>query len=325
MSSSQCIATHYMREIKIILYCTRITLYLVYVLVHSVIINIELYNPQETKALFSIKDGPYPDKLNMLVGSSETIRVLSTKRSSQDNDELKIRQWIAGVIDGDGYFGISKKGYCSLEIVMEVRDIACLYKIKNRYGGTVTPLSHAQAVRYRLHHLDGIKQVINDLNGLLLNPVRISQFSKICDLYNISKLDSIALEYHSRYLAGLVDSDGSIYMNIISQQVFITISQKNRYLLDIICSVYGGTVYSANKNNTAFKWIVSRRGEVLDLVDNYFHWNSCVSAKNKRFGMIKEFYKLSSLGATKSTFDSPLGKSLLSFKDRWDRYDGNID
>lgn len=72
----------------------------------------------------------------MLVGSSETVRVFSTNRtildrvlpliSTQGIEDLKIRQWIAGIIDGDGYFGISKKGYCSLEIVMELRDIACL-------------------------------------------------------------------------------------------------------------------------------------------------------------------------------------------------------
>jgi hypothetical protein len=52
--------------------------------------------------------------------------------------------------DGDGYFGISKTGYCSLEIVMEPRDITCLYKIKNRYGGSIKTTYHAAAVRYPL-------------------------------------------------------------------------------------------------------------------------------------------------------------------------------
>jgi hypothetical protein len=40
-----------------------------------------------------------------------------------------------------------------------------------------------------------------------------------------------------------------------------------------------------------------------------------VSAKNKRFGMVKEFYRLSSIGATKATIDSPLGLSLLKLKE----------
>jgi hypothetical protein len=39
--------------------------------------------------------------------------------------------------------------------------------------------------------------------------------------------------------------------------------------------------------------------------------------------MTKEFYRLSSLGATKATLDSPLGKSMLLFKENWDKYDSS--
>jgi len=35
----------------------------------------------------------------------------------------KFHQWLAGLIDGDGCFLLSKKGYASLEIVMETRDM----------------------------------------------------------------------------------------------------------------------------------------------------------------------------------------------------------
>jgi len=339
-TSKHCYVTHYMREKNYNLYCTRVTLMatsliiLYYVVTYSVIINIELFNPQEINAL-SCNNSFIG--LSLLVRSSETTRVFSTDHSLppplfkkikeegglQYNVELKNRQWIAGLIDGDGYFGVSKKNYCSLEIVVEPRDIACLMKVKNRYGGSVKSTSHADAVRYRLHHNEGIKQVINDLNGLFYNPTRINQFQKICILHNIKYIEPMPLDYNSRYLAGLFDSDGSIYLNIKSQQVFITISQKSRVLLDIVSSVYGGTVYSANASNTAFKWTVSRKSDNLNLINNYFHWNGCVSAKNKRFGMVKEFYRLSSIGATKATIDSPLGESLLKFKENWDKYNIN--
>jgi len=136
---------------------------------------------------------------------------------------------------------------------MDSRDLACLMKIKDRYGGSVKPCSHAKAVRYRLHHLLGIVSVAKDLNGLPLNPVRIEQFKKICLSVGIDYIAPSALQYDSRYLAGLFDSDGSIYLNISSQQVFVTISQKSRELLDIIATVYGGTVYAAGKNRKAFK------------------------------------------------------------------------
>jgi hypothetical protein len=44
----------------------------------------------------------------------------------------KFNQWLAGLIDGDGYFALSKKGYAALEITLETRDSQCLYKIKKR-------------------------------------------------------------------------------------------------------------------------------------------------------------------------------------------------
>ena len=316
------IATHYMREGRVILWgtnCVNLML-IVSVLVSLVIILTVLYNPQVTNAQ-SIIEFIF-DNLSMLVGTSETVCVLSvcliSSPKGNGNDDLKLCQWIAGVIDGDGNFHISKKGYVELSVVMEPRDIACLHKLKSRYGGSVKATSHAKAVRFRLHHKTGILSVIGDVNGLIQNPVRFTQFKQICSLYNVPIKPTVELTYSSAYLSGLFDSDGSVYYNKTSMQVFITISQKNLYLLNLLVSVYGGKVYSANSNKTAYKWTISRKIEVIDLIDNYFHWNSCVSAKNKKFGLIKQFYYLSSIGALKATLDTPLGKSFDQFVKRWD-------
>lgn len=88
----------------------------------------------------------------------------------------------------------------------------------------------------------GIQQVIRDINGLIQNPIRYLQFKKVCNIYNIDVLPSVELKYNSAYLSGLFDSDGSVYFNKQSMQVFITISQKGRELLDILVPVYGGVV-----------------------------------------------------------------------------------
>jgi hypothetical protein len=53
------------------------------------------------------------------------------------NKEKKFREWLAGLIDGDGCFQLSKKGYASLEITMETRDKHCVYLIKQKFGGSV--------------------------------------------------------------------------------------------------------------------------------------------------------------------------------------------
>ena len=313
-----------MQEGKFILFSTKGTRLIRFFInvIALVIIYSVLSNPQVTNAQVILFEDP-----SMLVGTSETVRMFSTclcsnlNEQNKGNDEekdLKIRQWIAGLIDGDGNFYVSRKGYVEISVVMEARDIACLYKLKQRYGGSVKATSHAKAVRFRLHHMQGVQQVIKDVNGLIQNPVRYLQLSKICNIYNIDVIPSVKLEYNSAYLSGLFDSDGSVYYNKQSMQVFITVSQKGRELLDKLVPVYGGVVRSANKDASAFKWTVSKKNDNLSLIDNYFHWNNCVSAKNKKFGLVKHFYYLSSIGALKAPEGSVLGKSFTQFVDRWE-------
>ena len=326
------IATYYMQEGRYILYSTKGTRLIrnLIIVVVLVIIYAVLSNPQVTNAQVIAGAGAaeYP---SMLVGTSETVRMFSIclcskiNEHNKGNDEkkdLKIRQWIAGLIDGDGNFHVSRKGYVELSVVMEPRDIACLYKMKQRYGGSVKATSHARAVRFRLHHKQGIQQVIKDVNGLIQNPVRYLQVSKVCNIYNIGILPTMKLCYNNAYLSGLFDADGSVYYNKQSMQVFITVTQKGRELLDILVPVYGGVVRPSNKNATAYKWTVSKKEDILSLINNYFHWNNCVSAKNKKFGMVKQFYYLSSIGALKAYEDSVLGRSFSQFVERWGRSSG---
>ena len=51
--------------------------------------------------------------------------------------DLRFIQWLAGLIDGDGSFPLSKKGYASLEITMDIRDERALQAVKNVYGGSI--------------------------------------------------------------------------------------------------------------------------------------------------------------------------------------------
>ena len=192
------IATYYVQEGRYILFSTKgqriirirklsvtplgtgaILSVIALVIIYSVLFNLQVTNAQ---LIFNLEDP------SMLVGTSETVRMFSSclcpplnkdKIKGNDDTDLKVRQWIAGVIDGDGNFHISKKGYVELSVVMEPRDIACLYKMKQRYGGSVKATSHAKAVRFRLHHMAGIQLVIKDVNGLIPNPVRYAQFKRV--------------------------------------------------------------------------------------------------------------------------------------------------
>jgi len=50
-------------------------------------------------------------------------------------------------------------------------------------------------LRYRLHHKEGLLNLIDKVNGLLQNPTRILQLGKICEKYNLELKDPIKLTY----------------------------------------------------------------------------------------------------------------------------------
>jgi hypothetical protein len=108
-----------------------------------------------------------------------------SKGGKKNDKELAFVQWLAGLIDGDGYFILTKKGYASCEITMDARDKKALYEIKQKYGGSIKLVSNANALRYKLRHKKGLISLINDVNGLLRNPARLLQINKLCVKYNI--------------------------------------------------------------------------------------------------------------------------------------------
>jgi len=208
------------------------------------------------------------------------------------------QDWVAGLIDGDGYFSFSKKGHAALEITIDSRDQRCLHEVKKYFGGAIKPgrtLQHSPQsggrgkwYRYKVHNKAGLLNVIRVVNGRLRNPIRILQLARICEAYNITLLDTPKLSYNNSWLSGLIDSDGSVYLNKSAVQVYITVSQKNKLMLDILEDIYGGKVYANGKTGN-FKWVVSRKQEVLNLLD-YFKEHPLMSKKMVRVNLIKDVY-----------------------------------
>lgn len=231
----------------------------------------------------------------------------------------KFNEWLAGVIDGDGCFQVSKKGYASLEIVTQLRDKRILYLIKQKYGGAVKLHAGDNYLRYRLHHKAGILNLINGVNGLMRNPTRILQLGKICNQYGIELKDTQPLTYYSGWLAGFFDTDGSIYLNDKSGQIFITATQKNRFILDALVELYGGTIYPMIKQG-AFKWTCYKKKEILSLVNDYFKVNPCRSEKLTRLTMANRFYELRQLHAHSALPTSDLSKAWKHYLVKWNSF-----
>ncbi len=238
------------------------------------------------------------------------------KGKGVNNDNI-FNQWLAGVLDGDGCFQLSKKGYASLEIVMETRDKHCLYQIKQRFGGSVKLRSGVNWLRYRLHHKKGLLDLINAVNGEIRNPVRLLQLNKICEKYNIPLIQPSKLSYNNGWFSGFFDSDGSVYLNLKSSQMFITASQKNKYLLDLLIDLYGGTVYTQKES---FKWVVYKKPEIIKLLD-YFKLCPSRSAKHNRLKAIKRYHELRNLKAHLASKNSILGKAWIKFLLKWEKWE----
>ena len=107
-----------------------------------------------------------------------------------------------GLIDGDGSFLLSKKGYASLEITMDIRDEHALQIIKNVYGGSIKLRSGANALRYRLHHKQGFLKLINDINGHIRNSNRLVQLNRICHKYELNLIYPQKLTFNNGWISG---------------------------------------------------------------------------------------------------------------------------
>ena len=238
------------------------------------------------------------------------------------NSQSAFNEWLAGLIDGDGCFQLSKKGFASLEIVMELRDKHCLYQVKQKFGGSVKLRAGDNHLRYRLHHKAGMLNLIKAVNGLIRNPNRMLQLGKICDKYDIELINPQPLTYYNGWFAGFFDADGSIYMNELSGQLFITASQKNKFLLDALVELYGGKIYPMVKVG-AFKWTCFRKNEILSLVNDYFRVNPPRSEKRVRLYMVDKFYDLRGQHAHSATPGSVLGKAWKNFTVKWNQVVGS--
>ncbi len=125
-------------------------------------------------------------------------------------NDTAFKQWLAGLIDGDGYFLLSKNGYNSCEITMDARDKKVLYLIQHIYGGSVKQISNALAFKYKLRNKLGLIALINDINGYVRNPTRLLQMNKLCVKFNIQLKYAGPLSFNNGWFSGFIDSDGSI-------------------------------------------------------------------------------------------------------------------
>ena len=289
------------------------TIIVSYTLLYTVLVKILkiFHNSQVTKAL------------STQVGTSEAIRLLNTKfihTLNNSDKDLKFKQWLAGLIDGDGCFLLTKKGYASLEITMDIRDERALQAVKNVYGGSIKLRSGVNALRYRLHDKQGLLCLIKDVNGKIRNPIRLIQLNYIVNKYKIALIYSEKLVVTNSWLSGFFDADGTISINTSNWQLSISICQKTSELLTPLIELYGGSIYIDRGGYGSFKWYITKKEDIVKLVE-YFKLYPPKSAKNKRLYLIPKIYQLKDMKAHTAPLQSLLGKSWSNVISKWNKYE----
>lgn len=208
--------------------------------------------------------------------SSETIRVAS----------FNFNQWLAGLIDGDGYFGVSKRGQVSLEMTLHLDEVQVLYKIKKQCGGKVHPITGVKAYRWRLHNISGMKALIERINGLIRLPVRYKQFEQVCSRLQIKSQPADILTPNSSWLVGFFDAQG--WISFTPKQVTLILGQKDRSVLDQIQKVWKGSVHF-NKSCSGYVWTICAQDELSPFVDYLFAQKLQTPLKQARLHTIKRY------------------------------------
>lgn len=248
-----------------------------------------------SKNLDEISQSAGNETFNNGIGSSETTRALSDL------------EWLAGVIDGDGNFDVrvinNKRVLKSIRITQAARDGRILYRVKDLLKtGTIRSIGQNLLI-YSLSNRVGMSKFVNMINGNIR--IKLPGFLDACQYLNVTyKPATKIIPKDSGYLAGLIDTDGSIVFNYPGNRIELHLEFKQNehtLALDLSQVIEGEspTVFRyIKKNQTKDKIFYSVRfsyakvSSMLPLY-NYLKKYRCYSDYKFFRGMqIKKFLEL---------------------------------
>jgi hypothetical protein len=195
------------------------------------------------------------DRIGFRIGSSETIRAacsfflrsfstMNTKYSRKNiRYKIHFSYWLAGLIDGDGWLGVSTKGYTCCEITVGINELSILSVVKKHLGGSITLRKNISAYRWRLHNKAGMERLVDLINGKLMLPKRHEQFENVCNSLNKVSNPQGVFSIRNYWASGFFDAEGYFHVNKKTLQCSITCSQKTPKVLEDLVSSFGGHVY----------------------------------------------------------------------------------
>lgn len=259
--------------------------------------------------------------------------------------EIGWNQWLAGLIDGDGCFYISKTKQVSLEITTALLDERMLQEIKQRIGGAVKKRAGSQSVRLRVGKREQVLEVVKRVNGYIRLESRYQQFQAACHLLHVKCLLPEPLVLPNGYLSGLFDADGSVTISVMRtkgylstltgvygmyerlaaargyHQLSLHIVSKDRAFIHQIHMAAGfGAVCSdhlkGKRPNTLYRWYFRSHEDVAQWL-NIIQTHPLRSVKKQRCALLPSYFELRRSKAHLAERDSANYKTWLNFSKRW--------
>ena len=109
-------------------------------------------------------------------------------------------------------------------------------------------------------------------------------------------------------------------INSTVTQLSISASQKTSELLQPLIEIYGGNIYIDRGSSQSFKWYITKREDILNLLE-YFKKYPIRSAKKNRVHLIPKYYELKDLKAHQALPGTFLDKSWKYFYLKWLKYE----
>jgi len=217
-------------------------------------------------------------------GSSETIRVTSYNLSEFD----QFGYWLAGLIDGDGYLSVSKTGYTSCEITLHESEVQILYYIKSILSGSVTKRIKSKAYRWRLHNKLGMEILIDLINGKLKTSIKHTQLIKVCNALNIRPIITSNISTQNAWFTGFFDGEGSFNCNSSTYQLSISLSQKDKTILEnILIQFKVGSIYE-DKSWKGYKYYLTSISDLKVIISFFENFPLVTRPKSTDFITFKK-------------------------------------
>lgn len=198
-------------------------------------------------------------------------------------DQTQLGHYLAGLIEGDGYFGPTK-----LEIAYHSKDKSAAYALRSSLGyGQIYPYSkNRHAVRFVVSNQAGLSHVLSLVNGKLVHDAKVNQlkkngYEKFCALKPARKKISLT----NAWLAGFLDADGSLGIFLapskthkagLSVRLEVNLSQKEPFLLQALAQIFkAGKIYK-HKTKSDFKLTLTglKRLKILFVYLDHFQLRS---------------------------------------------------